>query len=131
MTAAARCPLGPTLAAEGIERQACWTLALEQAIRDSHLSEHVEAAMPPWWRPGMPVWRSEPEAVSDMADAPCVDDALQGPHQKSVGVPEDGTLWASQRNAPGAVRAALLSGPGFAISLHAILIGVPRNVSAT
>ena len=32
---------------------------------------------------------------------------------------------------PGAVRAALLSGPGFAISLHAILLGVSRDVSAT
>ena len=37
----------------------------------------------------------------------------------------------SQRNAPGAMRAALLSGPGFATSLHAILVGLSRNVSAT
>ena len=44
-----------------------WVLALEQAIRDGHLPEHVESAMPSWWRPGMPVWRSEPDAASDMA----------------------------------------------------------------
>ena len=49
-----------------------WVLALEQAIRDGHLPEHVESAMPSWWRPGMPVWRSEPNAASDMADVPCV-----------------------------------------------------------
>ena len=46
-----------------------WVLALEQAIRDGHLPDHVESAMPPWWRPGMPVWRSESDVAADMEDA--------------------------------------------------------------
>ena len=37
----------------------------------------------------------------------------------------------SQRNAPSAMRAALLSAPGFAVSLHAILTVVSRSVSAS
>ena len=105
MAAAALCPLGPTLTAEATERQRVerpsfarlWVLALEQATRDGHLPEHVESALPSWWRPGMPVWRSEPEAVSDMADAPCVDDALQDPDQKSAEDPEDFSVWAQPR----------------------------------
>ena len=77
MATTAGCPLWPALAAEATEREASgrpsfarlWVLALEQAIRGGHLPEHVESAMPSWWRPGMPVWRSEPDAASDMAGA--------------------------------------------------------------
>ena len=36
----------------------------------------------------------------------------------------------TQRNAPSAMRAALLLEPGFAVSLHVILSGVSRSVSA-
>ena len=36
-----------------------WMHALEQAIRDGHLPEHVESASPSQWGPGMPVWRRE------------------------------------------------------------------------
>ena len=46
--------------------------------------------------------------------------------------PEDGELRGhTTETRPGAMRAALLSRTGFVISLHAILIGVSLNVSAT
>ena len=74
-----------------------WVLALEQAIRDGHLPEHVESAMPSWWRPGMPVWRSESDVAADMADAPCVGASLE-PDVELIDLtsdPEDGELRAT------------------------------------
>ena len=65
-----------------------WVLALEQAIRDGHLPDHVESAMPPWWRPGMPVWRSEPDVAADMEDAPCAGASLE-PITEPIDLTED------------------------------------------
>ena len=65
-----------------------WVLALEQAIRDGHLPEHVESAMPSWWRPGMPVWRSESDVAADMEDAPCAGASLE-PITELIDLTED------------------------------------------
>ena len=63
-------------------------LALELAIRDGHLPEHVESAMPSWWRPGMPVWRSESDVAADMEDAPCAGASLE-PITELIDLTED------------------------------------------
>ena len=43
-----------------------WKRAPEDSIREGVCPDEVQAEAPPWWKPGMAVFRSEDDQVADM-----------------------------------------------------------------